>query len=179
MYKKLDILYKHDYCSKCTINIDKCTKVESMARIPFELNENLKEEFEKRLKAFDLPSYQRLSTSQLLRAFTALVITMDNKQLANLLITTTKAEGAIENYLMLTNKHGMEHTFDTVPEIPFEKRYMLMIDVESGLQSKEKIESVVKQIVLNRDKAAVGSIKAETNEILGSLSKQALYVPEE
>lgn len=149
-----------------------------MARIPFELNENLKEEFEKRLKAFDLPSYQRLSTSQLLRAFIALVITMDNKQLANLLITTTKAEGAIENYLMLTSKHGMEHTFDTVPEIPFEKRYMLMIDVESGLQSKEKIESVVKQIVLDKDKTAVGSIKAETNEILRSMNENNLYVPE-
>ena len=98
---------------------------------------------------------------------------MDNKQLANLLFTTSKAKGAIENYLQLTTKHSTDHTFDTVPEIPFENRYRLMIDVESGLQSIERIESLVKQIVLNRDKAAVVSIKAETNGILGSSSKQA------
>jgi hypothetical protein len=150
----------------------------NMARIPFELNEGLKEEFEKRLKSFDLPSYQRLSTSQLLRAFTALVITMDNKQLSDLLVTTNRAEGAIENYLDLCNKYGMGNSFDPVPEIPFEKRYLLMLDVESGLQSKESIESVVRQIVLNRDKTAVGSIKAETNEILRSVGEKNLYIPE-
>jgi hypothetical protein len=150
-----------------------------MARIPFELNENVKDEFEKRLKAFDLPSYQRLSSSQLLRALTSLVIILDNKQLSNLLINTNKAEVAIENYLGLLAKYGMEHSFDAVPELPFEKRYMLMLDVESGIQTKERIESVVKQIVLNRDKAAVGSIKAETDEILRSISKNTLFVPEE
>ncbi len=150
-----------------------------MARIPFEMNENVKDEFEKRLKAFDLPSYQRLSSSQLLRALTSLVIILDNKQLSNLLINTNKAEVAIENYLGLLAKYGMEHSFDAVPELPFEKRYMLMLDVESGIQTKERIESVVKQIVLNRDKAAVGSIKAETDEILRSISKNTLFVPEE
>lgn len=150
-----------------------------MARIPFELNENLKDEFEKRLKAFDLPSYQRLSSSQLLRALTSLVIILDNKQLSNLLINTNKAETAIEKYLGLLTKYGMEHSFDAVTELPFEKRYMLMLDVESGMQTKERIESVVKQIVLNKDKTAVGSIKAETDEILRSINKNTLFVPEE
>ena len=101
MYKRLDFLYNQLYYPECTEIKEICTKDVKMARIPFELNENLKEEFDKRLKAFDLPSYQRLSASQLLRALTSLVITMDNEQLSSLLITTNKTEAAIENYLRL------------------------------------------------------------------------------
>ncbi|MBI9096372.1 MAG: hypothetical protein JEY71_16015 [Sphaerochaeta sp.] len=44
---------------------------------------------------------------------------------------------------------------------------------------KEKIESVIKQIMLNRDKAVVDSIKAETSKILRGISDKSLYVPEE
>jgi len=172
MYKKLDLLYKQIYCLECTRTVVNCTKDRNMARIPFEVSEELKDEFEKRLKRHEEHYGEKMSSSKILRSITSLVATMDSSEFLNFLQVLKTAEHATDDYYKLIEKYGMEHTFDPVPNWDFYKRYQLLLEIESKKNSKRFIENQIKQDVENQEWKQVKSISDENRELVRRLRRQ-------
>jgi len=86
-----------------------------VARIPFELDEEIKEAFVERIMIYGENSTyaKRPSMSQLLRSIVSLVVLMEHSELRNLLEMAGSAELILEDYLTLFKK-GKEE--DLIPE---------------------------------------------------------------
>lgn len=143
-----------------------------MARIPFEVSEDQKIEFEKRLKRYEDHYGEKVSSSKILRGITSLISTMDSTEFQTLLQVLKNADHATEEYFILLKKYDMEHTFDPVPNWDFYKRYQLLLELESRKTSKRFIENEIKQEMENQELRYVKSIKDEKREFVKQLRRQ-------
>lgn len=142
---------------------DICTKEILMARIPFEVSEEQKKEFETRIRSYENAYEEKIPSSKLLRGVTSLIATMDIFEFHSFLRVLKNAEHATEEYFYLSEKYEMEHTFDPVPHWDFYKRYQIMLEIESKRTSKRFVENAVQQDADRLEKAMVQRIKNETS----------------
>ncbi len=134
-----------------------------MARIPFEVSEEQKKEFESRIRSYEEDYEEKIPSSKILRGVTSLIATMDAFEFHAFLRVLKNAENATEEYFSLQLKYGMEHTFDPVPHWDFYKRYQIMLEIESKRTSKRFVENAVQQDADRLEKAMVQRIKNETS----------------
>jgi hypothetical protein len=142
-----------------------------MARIPFEVSDELKDDFEKRLKRHEEHYGEKMSSSKILRSVTSLISSMDSTEFLNFLQVLKTAEHATEEYYQLLEKYEMEHTFDPVPNWDFYKRYQLLLEIESKKTSKRFVENQVCQDVENHEWRQVKSISDENKEFVKRLRR--------
>lgn len=116
-----------------------------MARIPFELNDEIKDAFVERIMLYGENSVyaQRPSMSQVLRSIVSLIVTMKDSELRNFLELAGKSEQVVSEYVELFHEYKGK---SLVPaEFPlinteFDKVYELLCMVKLGKISENKFK---------------------------------------
>ncbi len=156
-------------------NIDKNVQKEiKMARIPFELNDEIKDAFVDRIMLYGKSSIvaSRPSMSQVLRSVVSLVVTMEDSILSDFLEVAAKSELVLSEYLNLfkecSNKNLIPQNFPAI-NTEFEEIYELMQNLKMGKISddefKEKNSNNGHQII------SIQSSSQRNNRINESLRK--------
>ena len=119
-----------------------------MARIPFELNDEIKDAFVDRIMLYGENSIVagRPSMSQVLRSVVSLVVTMDDSVLSDFLEIAGKAEIIVSDYLELYkeySKKGLIPSEITVINSEFEKTYELLKNAKLGIITEEEFKDSI------------------------------------
>lgn len=143
-----------------------------MARIPFELPDELKDSFTERMKNYRYPVGGKLTTSQILRLGLCLVLTMDDSQLTEYLTLCFNAESAFDEYSGLLSKYkatGLVDESFSQGYNAFDDVYALLQQVDKGIITEQEFRKQLHDLEVNT--LVVNKLYGNTSEVLRKFRK--------
>ncbi len=149
-----------------------------MARIPFELNDEIKDAFVDRIMLYGKNSIvaARPSMSQVLRSVVSLVVTMDDTVLRNFLEMSGKAETLLSEYLDLFNEYsekGLIPSDYPLINIEFEETYELLRSIKLNKISEEQFKEKIEILGFSLYRYKV--LQKETHNLLNSFGSSKMF----
>lgn len=148
-----------------------------MARIPFELNDEIKDAFVDRIMLYGKSSIvaSRPSMSQVLRSVVSLVVTMEDSILSDFLEVAAKSELVLSEYLNLfkecSNKNLIPQNFPAI-NTEFEEIYELMQNLKMGKISDDEFKEKI--AIMDIKLLAYKAVHKGTTELMNRLGNKGL-----
>lgn len=160
-------------------NIDKFVQKEiKVARIPFELNDEIKDAFVDRIMLYGENSIiaSRPSMSQVLRSVVSLVVTMDDSVLSDFLELAGKSESILSEYLELFkeySKKGLIPKGFTVINPEFEKTFELLRNVKLGKISEDEFKEKIGMMEITL--LSYRRLQKDTSETMNRYANKGIF----